>query len=89
MCQVHTSSAIRLGELLERRTLSVVGQRLCDALVSRLSGLDGYEQLVDVVEADFTRIIREAKDGVTIDAESTEPAEHKAADVLPYKHLTP
>jgi hypothetical protein len=51
----------RLGSILAKPTLFVVGQKICQALVTRLSGLPGYEQLVDVLKEDIISIIQEAR----------------------------
>jgi hypothetical protein len=55
----------RLGTLLAKPTLLRVGQRICESLVSRLSGLPNYDQLVDVLQADVVSIIQEARNDET------------------------
>jgi hypothetical protein len=46
-----------------------MGQRLSAVLVNRLSGLPGYEQTVDILEADIQRVFSE-RERETLDAES-------------------
>lgn len=56
----------RLGTLLEKSAILRVGQQICEVLVSRLSGLPNYEQLVDPLMADVIGIISQARNNAVM-----------------------
>ena len=58
----------RLGTLLSKPTLLRIGQQICQVLVNQLSGLPGYEQMVDALIRDVIGVIEAARNDATTPA---------------------